>query len=66
LKNGQIITGENTISEFLGETQEKFNWTPELRAEIYECLSRSSKFTSSPEDVYVLAPPFEKANDKGI
>ena len=53
LKSGQDITGENTISEFLGELQEKFNWTPELRAETHEWLSRSSKFISNPEDVYV-------------
>src|SRR5208282_4314182 len=47
LENGQEITGENTISEFLGETHEKLNWTPELRAETHEWLSRSSKFTTN-------------------
>lgn len=53
LKSGQTITGENTIAEFLGETQEKLKWTPALRAEIHEWLSRSKSFTSSPADVYV-------------
>jgi len=53
LKSGQTITGETTISEFLSEIQDKITWTPESRAEIYEWLTRSSKFISSPEDVYV-------------
>jgi hypothetical protein len=57
LENGQEITGENTISEFLGETHQKINWTPELRAEAHELLSRSAKFATSPEEVYVLNPP---------
>jgi LAS superfamily LD-carboxypeptidase LdcB len=57
LENGQEITGENTISEFLGESHEKLNWTPELRAETHEWLSRSTKFTTNPEEVYV--PPLQ-------
>jgi len=57
LENGQEITGENTISEFLGETHGKINWTPELRAEAHELLSRSAKFATSPEEVYVLKSP---------
>lgn len=67
LENGQEITGENTISEFLGETFEKsIHWTPELRAESLQWLSRSSKFTSSPEDVYVCFPKLEKYLMKDI
>ena len=54
LENGQEITGENTISEFLGETHEKLNCTPELRAEAHEWLSRSARFSKNPEEVYVV------------
>ena len=49
-ENGQEITGENTIGEFLGETHDL---TPELRAETHEWLSRSTKFATNPEQVYV-------------
>src|SRR5216117_2118872 len=53
LEDGQEITGENTISEFLGEKHEKLDWTPGICAEIHEWLSRSVKFASSPGEVYV-------------
>ena len=54
LENSQEeITGENTISEFLGEKYEKLDWTPELRAETHEWLSRSVKFITNPGEVYV-------------
>jgi len=50
---GRVIEGESTISEFLGEILENdIKWTPELRAETQEWLNRSSKFQSSPIDVY--------------
>lgn len=56
LENGLEITGENTISEYIGETHDKsINWTPGLRAETHEWLSRSSKFTTNPEEVYVAS-----------
>jgi hypothetical protein len=67
LENGQEITGENTISEFLGETFDKsIHWTPELRAECLQWLSRSSKFTSSPEEVYVRSPKLERVSDERL
>jgi len=67
LENGEEITGENTISEFLGDTHEKsIHWTPELRAESLQWLSRSSKFTSSPEEVYVCSPNLERDLMQGI
>jgi len=67
LENGQEIIGENTICEFLGETHEKnIRWTPELRAETLQWLPRSSKFNSSPEDVYVSPHQFEQNLMEGI
>lgn len=56
LKDGEEITGEATISEFLGEANEKIDWTPESRAETHEWLSRSSKFATDPHEVYVCSP----------
>jgi hypothetical protein len=55
LKDGEEIAGEATISEFLGGANEKIDWTPELRAETHEWLSRSTKFATNPEEVYVCS-----------
>jgi hypothetical protein len=40
----------------LGSKLDRVHWTPELRAEAWEWLTRSQNFTTSPEEVYVAHP----------
>lgn len=55
-EKGEEVTGENTIAFVLGSKLDKVHWTPELRAEAWEWLTRSQNFTTSPEEVYVKHP----------
>ena len=60
------ITGENTIAWSLGNKVDKIHWTPELRAEAWEWLTRSPNFISSAEDVYVRYRPSNAGSHIGI
>jgi len=60
------ITGENTIAWALGNKVDQIHWTPELRAEAWEWLTRSLNFISSPQDVYVRYHPSNAGSYMGI